>query len=100
MKIGTLIIIGVVLGLIVLFLSYRTPNAGAQDTTQYDQNNQIILREKKFTSTKRIYLDNSSGLGYPGITNPQDYYLNGIKEYYDNPSDSVKARWAFDNVSY
>lgn len=42
MKIGTLIVIGVVLGLIVLFLSYRTPNAGAQDTTQYDQNNQII----------------------------------------------------------
>jgi hypothetical protein len=65
------------------------------------QNNQIILREKKFTSTKRIYLDNSSGLGQPGVTDPQTYYTSGIASYYADPSsDSAPARWAFDNVTY
>lgn len=67
------------------------------------QNNQIILREKKFTSTKRIYLDNSSGLGFPSeppTTDFQYYYENTMKIYYANPNDSVPGRWAFDNASY
>jgi len=65
------------------------------------QNNQIILREKKFTSTKRIYLDNSSGLGLdPPTTDPQAYYIDTMLMYYNNPSDSVPGRWAFDTASY
>jgi len=64
------------------------------------QNNQIILREKKFTSTKRIYIDNSSGLDYPGVTAPQVYYDETIKAYYAAPSDVIQGRWAFDNVTY
>jgi hypothetical protein len=69
------------------------------------QNNTIILREKKFTSTKRIYLNNGSGLGYDpfidyGETGPQYYYEGSIQAYYDAPSTSKGARWAFDNVSY
>lgn len=66
------------------------------------QNNQIILREKKFTSTKRIYINNNSGLGYPdpGTSNPQLYYDETMKIYYESPNEAVGARWAFDNVSY
>lgn len=73
--------------------------ADSENGEEY-QNNQIILREKKFTSTKRIYINNSSGLGYPITTNPQDYYTNTIKAYYDSPNENLAARWAFDNVSY
>ena len=73
--------------------------ADSENGEEY-QNNQIILREKKFTTTKRIYIDNSSGLGQPGVTDPQGYYTNAIGAYYTSPSDSLPARWAFDNVSY
>lgn len=73
--------------------------ADSENGEEY-QNNQIILREKKFTTTKRIYLDNSSGLGQPGVIDPQSYYTNAIQAYYNSPSDSIPARWAFDNVSY
>ena len=64
------------------------------------QNNQIILREKKFTSTKRVYLNNMWNLGYSYTTEPQQYYDDTISEYYTSPSTAIGARWAFDNVSY
>jgi hypothetical protein len=65
------------------------------------QNNQNVLREKKFTSTKRIFLDNSSGLGINApITDPQGYYTYGIQRYYDTPADNIPTRWAFDTASY
>jgi hypothetical protein len=66
------------------------------------QNNQIILREKKFTSTKRIYLNNNNGLGYTplGGSGAQYYYEEAIQTYYDTGTENNKARWAFDNVSY
>lgn len=73
--------------------------ADSENGEEY-QNNQIILREKKFTSTKRIYLDNSSGLGYGGAGDPQNYYLDTIGFYYNTPADNIAARWAFDNISY
>jgi hypothetical protein len=64
------------------------------------QNNQIILREKKFTSTKRIYLNNRWNLGYSYTTDPQEYYNNTIEVYYSTQSEATPARWAFDNISY
>lgn len=36
-------------------------------------NNEIILREKNFTVTERIYLNNNGKLGF-GVTGTQDYY--------------------------
>jgi hypothetical protein len=68
------------------------------------QNNQVILREKKFTSNKRIYLDNSAGLGITTPFDPltQDYYVEGLKNSYFEPQPGYpeQARWAHDNVSY
>jgi hypothetical protein len=67
------------------------------------QNNQIILREKKFTSTKRIQIinDNKLKFNFSKYTVTK-YYENGIAEYYKNNSDpnSLFCKWAMDNVSY
>lgn len=63
------------------------------------QNNQIILREKKFSITKRVQIRNENKLGYDGIyETPQNYYERGIKKYYSKEKDY--CRWALDNVSY
>lgn len=72
--------------------------ADSENGEEY-QNNEIILREKKFTSTKRIYLDNAAHLGYSS-TDPQAYYLGAIEAYYDDPTTDPGGRWAFDTVSY
>jgi len=38
-------------------------------------NNEVILRDKKFTITERVYLNNNSKLGVPsGVTGAQEYY--------------------------
>lgn len=69
------------------------------DSGEAYQNNDIILREKKFTSNSRIYINNDGKLGENPITLPPTgetgayYYTNSIKsEYY--------ARWAKDDVSF
>lgn len=64
-------------------------------------NNQIILREKKFTSNGVININNAGTLGDLTVgEGAQDYYQNNIKPNFDNPTEAPNTRWAFDNVSY
>lgn len=70
------------------------------DGEEVYQNNEIILREKKFTSTERIYIDNQSSLGVLGYTNAQDYYEIGVEHFYDTEDDGAQGRFSFDNISY
>jgi len=64
-------------------------------------NNQVILREKKFTSNGVININNVGSLGDLGYPeSAQDYYNNNIQPNFDNPTNPPKTRWAFDNVSY
>lgn len=37
-------------------------------------NNEVILRDKKFTVTERVYLNNDNKLGYAGETGAKEYY--------------------------
>lgn len=76
-------------------------NESDTGNAEYYENNEIILREKKFTATERIYLDNNDKL-VKDLTSSgmQNYYEKAIKLWYDDPTGDKYARWAFDTDSY
>jgi hypothetical protein len=89
-------------------------------------NNEVILREKKFTVTERVYLNNNSKLAVSGVTGMEEYYNKMIDEgeglyghdtltfleseitdlvstgndvYIDDITDASKKRYAFSHVN-
>lgn len=60
--------------------------------TEEAHNNENILREKKFTVTEKIYLNNQDKLGLSSYTDAQDYY--------DQIDEGEKGFWAFDTLTY
>jgi hypothetical protein len=76
-------------------------NESDAGNAEYYENNEIILREKKFTATERIYLDNKNKLVEDPLTsNMQEYYEYALEKWYDNPAGDEYGRWAFDTDSY
>jgi hypothetical protein len=73
-----------------------SPAADPTGNHEAFDNNATILRDKKFTSYKRIDLNNDNWLGSRLSGESGTNYYN----YFIVADDAVKARWARDNVSY
>lgn len=73
--------------------------ADSQNGEEY-QNNQVILREKKFTSTKRIQITNDNKLGSSRSEYTVEQYYIELEEHYEESSNYLYCLWAMDNVSY
>jgi len=66
------------------------------NNSEETQNKDFILRNKDFTITERVYLNNNNNLGTtPNQTDPGDYY-DFIKGFTGPP----QANWAHDSLTY